>query len=183
MALGLASEAVAEEQEIDLTPLIDCFLMLIIFFSCLEFRSLEAKIRVLLPKAVGAGKVPAAPELTLDLAIESLTFGNAVARHPGASVLPNGELAGGHRLEGHAVRFRVGSKIVPDLATLHRTLGELARTEPYRVTTTDQGTRLVPLVIAPGQGTTYGDVALAVDAALGAGFEDLRFTAGSGPRR
>ena len=49
MAIGKHAEESMEEQEIDLTPLIDCFLMLIIFFSCLEFKSLEAKLPAYLP--------------------------------------------------------------------------------------------------------------------------------------
>ncbi len=42
----LLQDAVDEEAEMDMTPMIDVVFLLIIFFLCIDFRILEAKLPV-----------------------------------------------------------------------------------------------------------------------------------------
>src|SRR5262245_65158041 len=97
-------EEAMEEQEIDLTPLIDCFLMLIIFFSCLEFRSLEAKLPAYLPKTVGAAPSYVPPEEVVSLRIVGKTWGSEVPRY-GASPSVTAPIP--FRLAGHEVTWQL----------------------------------------------------------------------------
>src|SRR5438045_3533603 len=101
-------EEAMEEQDIDLTPLIDCFLMLIIFFSCLEFKSLEAKLPAYLPKDVGSGKTYVAPQEKLNVKIVCDDWGTEVARYPGKNYGPDEWHL--KRLENHKIHWAVGAK-------------------------------------------------------------------------
>ena len=166
---------IAEEQEIDLTPLIDCFLMLIIFFSCLEFRSLEAKLAVSLPKQVGLSRVALPPEEVLRLEIRCETFGTFRSRGLGSDAPSTGEASHPQRLEGHRVAYRFQGRSCATLETLREALQAAAK--PLA-----SSTRL-PVVVEPGPGTTYADVAAVVDEALALGYQDLRFGGGRGRAR
>ena len=58
------------EAKMDMTPMIDVTFLLLIFFLCLEFKTLEGKLATNLPKDVGVNKSKAEPIEKLDLRIE-----------------------------------------------------------------------------------------------------------------
>ena len=180
MTKSFAAETVAEQQEIDLTPLIDCFLMLIIFFSCLEFRALEAKLPAFLPRSVGQTGLAAPPERTLRVAIVADAWGSEVPRHPGTAIA--GPDLRVHRLVDHKVHWQVGSRHADSPAALDGLLTAHARDASWQMQDpAHKRFELVPIVVEPGAGTTYADVAETVDAARAAGFATIRF--GGGTRR
>jgi biopolymer transport protein ExbD len=186
MALGKHAEEAMEESEIDLTPLIDCFLLLIIFFSCLEFKSLEAKLPAYLPKDVGAGKQATEPQEKLRLQIVPTAEGREVPRYPGLAPKP-GEPAA-VRVEGHQFNWLVGPKLCNDLDSMSAELKRIASDkskwqEKEDPVTKEKKRKPMTVVIEPLPGVYYGDVALTVDAVLNAGFEEINFGGGLGAKK
>lgn len=178
------AEEAMEEQEIDLTPLIDCFLMLIIFFSCMEFKSLESKLPAYLPKDVGAGKQYVAPQEKLNIKVICEEYGKELPRYPGRDYAP-GEYKN-LRLEGHKIRWEVGAKkfgedrIEEMLKELERLIKDKSKWVKDEKTNKDKP---MTVVIEPQKDTTYGDVARTVDVVLKAGYEEVNFGGGMGARQ
>lgn len=158
-----------EEARMDMTPLIDVVFLLIIFFLCIDFRILEAKLPAWLPTDRGSIDVPQEPREQLRVKILVLDQGTKTAR----PFQPERYL-----LEGHRVSYMVGPKAVQSL----RELGtELDRIQPDSWVTGPQGRRqLMPVEVEPGPGTVYADVAPTVDTILAAGFGDVHFGGGRG---
>jgi len=182
--VGKHAEEAMEEQDIDLTPLIDCFLMLIIFFSCMEFKSLEAKLPAYLPKDVGSGKQYVAPQEKLNIKVICEDWGREIPRYPGRQYQ-----AGEHaniRLEGHKIRWEVGAKkfreeAIEDMRTeLERLCKD--KSKWVRDEKTNKEKPMV-VVIEPQKETTYADVARTVDVVLKAGYEEVNFGGGMGGRQ
>jgi biopolymer transport protein ExbD len=166
-----ALENVQEEVKADMTPMIDCVFLLIIFFLCIDFKILEAKLPAYLPKDSGAQKTQAEPIEKLSLKIECLTPGKEVAR-------PNSKT---FYREGHRVRFHVGPTPVNDEDALVKELRRIYndRTKWTKDEKTGQP-KPQPVVIEPGVNAVYGDVAVVVDAARNVGFDDIQFGGGMG---
>ena len=184
MAIGKHAEESMEEQEIDLTPLIDCFLMLIIFFSCLEFKSLEAKLPAYLPKDVGSGKQYVAPQEKLSVKIWCDNWGTENPRYLGANPDPNQKPV--FWLKDHRFHWEVGPKRY-DYDKRDQMLKELQRiaddkTKWQKDEKTGQLKKMT-VVIEPGPEVAYGDVAETVDIVLKAGFEEINFGGGLGGRK
>ncbi len=185
MALGRLAEEAMEEHEIDLTPLIDCFLLLIIFFSCLEFKSLEAKLPAYLPKDVGAGKQSVEPQEKLQVKIIPTAEGQELPRYPGKAPEPG--LAAPIRVEGHRFNWLVGPKPCNDTealtAELKRIYSDKSKwTDKEDPVTKVKTKRPMTVVIEPYPGVYYGDVALTVDAVLVSGFDEINFGGGLGAK-
>lgn len=185
--VGRHAEEAMEEQEIDLTPLIDCFLMLIIFFSCLEFKSLEAKLPAYLPKDVGSSNMQVPPQEKLSLKIVTEQEGRELPRYPG-KVPPNPNAKPPIRMEGHTVRWEVGPKKYTEIDKMLPELKRIADDkskwqEKEDPITKAKSKKPMTVVIEPGVGVFYVDVAVTVDAVLKAGFDEINFGGGLGGKK
>ncbi|MEW6741127.1 MAG: biopolymer transporter ExbD [Planctomycetota bacterium] len=74
MASKKAKEVAREEIPMNMTPMIDCTFLLLIFFMCsIKFKVLEGKIPAYLPKDVGVNATPIDKELEkIDIEIHRL---------------------------------------------------------------------------------------------------------------
>ena len=71
---------VQEDAEMDMTPMIDVVFLLIIFFLCIEFKTLEAKLPAYLPKDRGSQSTPEEPVEQLSIKIVNQTWGQEIVR-------------------------------------------------------------------------------------------------------
>lgn len=158
-----------DKARVDMTPMIDVTFLLLIFFLCLEFKSLESKLPSRLPKDVGPSASPVEPTETLALRIEVTSPGTRVAdtRNPAR-----------YELEGHRCAYWVGRRRAPDLGALE---SALRRAVALRVPGPSGTLGPRPLVVESGPGCRYGDVTAALDIAQASGFSDVRFA--PAPRR
>lgn len=166
-----------EEMELDMTPMIDVVFLLIIFFICIDFKVLEAKLPAYLPKDVGTATEKAEPQEKLRIQIVCDNPGTPVPRYPNA---PAGdERARAIRLEGHRIRWTVGPK---EFNSVEKLLAELKRVRALPSTMQKDpktgAPKVMTVVIEPGPDTVYGDVAVTVDAVQAADFSEINFGGG-----
>lgn len=176
-------EEIQASAEMEMTPMIDVVFLLIIFFLCIDFKVLEAKIPAYLPKDVGTQTTQTEPVEKLNIKIVCEAWGNEIPRRkpmPGDD--PNKKRA--YRLDGHKVRWEVGPRGFRTKEDLLEELTRIARDPSKRQPDPDNPgkTKLMGVVIEPGQQTTYGDVATTMDMVNAAGFEDVSFGGGQGAR-
>ena len=166
----------SEEAKMNMTPMIDVVFLLIIFFLCIDFRILEAKLPAYLPHDRGGSPPTQEPREQLRVKIVLDNWGTKVER----PFQPANKQRKAYWLDGHSVTYTVGPKAVDSLDELR---DELARIKPDSwVTDPRTGKRkLVPVVVEPGTGAVYADVAPTVDTILSAGFQDIHFGGGLGP--
>ncbi len=169
---------VQEEAKMDMTPMIDVVFLLIIFFLCIDFRILEAKLPAYLPKDVGSHTDPVEPQEKVRIKIVMEEWGVEVDRPFQHASKKNKS----YWLNGHEVYYTVGPKRIEDLDELK---DELLRIKPdsYFKNPTTQKTELVTVVVEPGAGAVYADVAPCVDTILSCGFQNINFGGGLGSRR
>jgi biopolymer transport protein ExbD len=168
----------SEEAKMDMTPMIDVVFLLIIFFLCIDFKILEAKLPAYLPKDVGSHTEEVEPQEKLRIRIVMDEWGTRRDRPYQAVNKPKKA----YYLEGHEVHYTVGPKRVEDLEELKE---ELERIKPDKWTTDPKTNQreLVGVVVEPGTGAVYADVAPCVDVILTAGFQNINFGGGLGSRR
>ena len=184
--MSKATELAQEEAQMDMTPMIDVVFLLIIFFLCIDFRVLEAKLPAYLPKDKGAHKTEVEPQEQLSLQIVCDNWGDEVQRNPAAKpteqkgrvVKPS------HMLVGHEVHYMLGPKRIRTVDDLVEDLRKIAgdKSKLQRDPKTGE-MKLMAVVIEPGVSTTYGDVATVVDAVNKAGFTEVNFGGGLGARK
>lgn len=172
----LDTQAADLEARTDMTPMIDCVFLMIVFFVCVDFRSLEAKLPAYLPKDRGSSRAVVAPSPELEVRV--LAQQSGVRRYPGG----DGVDAATRRprryvVEGHGVRWLVGPSPVTDRREL---AAQLQRVHDDRSTWQEDAQhpgRLVPphVVIAPQAGVVYDDVAATADALRAAGYAEIHF--------
>ena len=156
------------ETRIDMTPMIDVVFQLLVFFMCtIQFRTLEGRLSAYLPK--GVGQDPGEAE-----SLERVTLAIHV-RTPGTKLEPRGDRPwsgqGPFRFgPDRSVVYRVGPREVRGMPALTERLRELRARLPERGLTIDA--RTAPSGPAP----VYSDLIGALDCALAAGFEDIRFS-------
>jgi len=160
----------------DMTPMIDCVFLMIVFFVCLDFRSLEAKLPSYLPRDVGSGPTLLEPREQLSVRVVCDDYGAAT---------PDPRRRGRSTLVGHRVRWEVGPRTVHDLEGLRRELARLAADPAWQVEDPKQPgrRRLADCVVELAPGTVYDDAAHTADACAAAGFTELRWGGGLGARR
>ncbi|MEZ5989635.1 MAG: biopolymer transporter ExbD [Planctomycetota bacterium] len=84
--------------DLDMTPMIDVTFLLLIFFLCLEFKTLEGKLQANLPKDLGPHHSAAVPIDKVDLEVRCLARGTERTD-------PHG---GRFDLVGHELGWRLG---------------------------------------------------------------------------
>ncbi len=177
-------EEAQQEAKVDMTPMIDVVFLLIIFFLCIDFKILEAKLPAYLPKDKGAQSFKVDPIEQLSVKIVCTQFGSKAARNPGQD--PNTindatKRPYPHRLVGHNIHFEVGPKRVSDLPRLKEELTRIYNDKnTWQPDAEKGGTKPMPVVIEPAESTVYDDVAKTVDAVKAAGFPEINFGGGMG---
>ena len=145
---------------IDMTSMIDVTFQLIIFFLCLRFKSLEAKLPAYLPKEVGGDPEPHPPMRKLDIHIFLAEQG----------VRREGKVR--DTWEGHRVSWRVNGRPYFDKAALEKALHRLHRVE------VDEEGEPLPVTVHAHRGVFYRDVTETVDTAIFQGFREVNFAGG-----
>jgi biopolymer transport protein ExbD len=168
---------IQEEARLDMTPMIDVVFLLIIFFLCIDFRILEAKLPAYLPRDLGSMVDNREPLEQLRVGILLDSWGKEMERPWQATTKAHKA----YWLDGHRVHYMVGPRPVDSLAELRAELARLAADSWVTDPATGQRRR-APVVVEPGSGTVYADVAPCVDTILATGFDDIRFGGGLGPR-
>lgn len=177
-------DIVEEEMDMDMTPMIDVVFLLIIFFLCIDFKILEAKLPAYLPKDVGAHKTDVEPQEKLNIKIVCENWGD---RHQRRELTQNEVAAGikpSYYLTKHDIRWEVGPQRFRSLDKLLEELKRVAADRSKMQKDPETGEqKLMGVVIEPGPSTTYGDVATTLDAIHVAGFKDISFGGGLGARK
>ena len=162
--------------EMDMTPMIDVVFLLLIFFLCMEFKTLEGKLAANLPKDVGVNTTEAKPQENLDVRIECIEWGEEVDADKGYTRAQGGRF----ELVGHKVKWWIGAKSVTTEEELNTRLHEASK----KTTINAQGQKeQMPIVIKTGRGVTYGDVTIVIDFAREAEFKKITFGGGEGFRK
>ncbi|PIE22849.1 MAG: hypothetical protein CSA62_10395 [Planctomycetota bacterium] len=158
-----------EEAVMDMTPMIDVTFLLLIFFLCLDFKTLEGKLATNLPKDVGVNTSEAQPIEKLDIRITMLKFGKEEPTGYGRRILL-----------GHKVSWEVGRITVRTVKALEDMLKKEVKN---RIPDKNGKLKPKPITIKTGAGVVYGDVTQVVDIARAAGFEEITFGGGEGSYR
>lgn len=154
----------------DMTSMIDCVFLMIVFFVCCDFRTLEAKLPSFLPRDCG-GSSRIAPEPQIEIAVlcDEPGVRRRDERHPSRI-----------RVDGHRVHWQVGPRTVRDFAALRHELARLAADPALRVRDPDDPSRqcLARCLVLPGAGVYHDDAVRAADACRAAGFDRVAWSAG-----
>ncbi len=75
MASKVVDEMMDEEVKLELTPMIDISFLIIIFFMCLPFKTLEGKLQAFLPTDKGINPIPADPPNEIKVSVHILARG------------------------------------------------------------------------------------------------------------
>ena len=160
-----------EEAEMNLTPMIDVVFLLLIFFLCLEFKTLEGKLATNLPKDVGVNTSQAMPIEKLDIRVAQVNWGKQVkSKHDPRRF----------ELEGHKVAYFVNARRISTIPDLERVLRKAVK---VKVTDAKGKSKARPITIKTSAGVTYGDVTELIDTAIDSGFEEITFGGGEGTRK
>ncbi len=161
-----------EEAEMDMTPMIDVTFLLLIFFLCLEFKTLEGKLASNLPKDVGVNTTPAEPIEKLDIRIELVKWGEEKHEHNNPAYR--------YDLIGHKVKWYVGATPIKTMDALEKLLRKEAKN---KVKDSEGKLKRKPITIKTGPGVVYQDVTQLIDLARDAKFEEITFGGGEGSRK
>lgn len=177
-----------EEAQMDMTPMIDVVFLLIIFFLCIDFRILESKLPAYLPKDSGSQTTQVEPIEKLSVQIVCTNWGTEVPRRATAKQTKDKEgfmIDPAIMLYDHKIHWQVNAVKIQDPVKLKETLEKIAKDPTKRQPDASKPgqTKIMPVVIEPGPETTYGDVAMTVDAVTNAGFEEIQFGGGLGSRK
>ncbi|MFK7742661.1 MAG: ExbD/TolR family protein [Planctomycetota bacterium] len=176
-AMALTQE-IDEEYRCDMTPMIDVVFLLIIFFLCIEFKTLEARLDAFLPTDRGSAPTVAKPKEQLVVRVHVDAPGTEI---PSQRASVSGRPPR-YRLEGHRIRLEVGPVRCQDLAAGRRELERLADNPKLLVPADDGGLERMACVIEGLPGTRYNDIAHTADIVRAAGFDRVHFGGGLGPR-
>lgn len=183
--MTVAEDLSQEEYKPDMTPMIDVVFLMIIFFICIDFKVLESKLPAFLPKDKGSSNDIVAPKEQLSLKVYVDKDGNKTYKAGGPNMVnPNTKRPYRFALEGHKVKYEVGPKPLFNIADVEKELSRIAKDPASLVTDDKTGQRkLMAVVIEAYPGTYYEDVAKAADACNSAGFVEINFGGGLGPKK
>ncbi len=170
-----------DEAKADTTAMIDVVFLMIVFFVCIDFRTLEAKLPAFLPKDRGASPAVVEPEQQLAVRVHVTTPGTPVAARAGDAhgLDPATGRPVRQRLVGHRVAWEVGPRRFDDLAAASAELARIARDPANHVLDPRTGERGPLACVVEGmRGSRYDDVAKAADACRAAGFPRIHFGGG-----
>lgn len=163
----------------DMTPMIDVVFLLIVFFLCIEFKVLESRLDAFLPSDVGSRAQAVLPEEQLVVRVLVAEEGRREAH--GAALAEPGRPQR-YRLIGHRARYEVGPVACGDIGACERELRRLAADPSLLVPDRAGGKKRMRCVVEGLPGSRYDDVAQAADLCRDAGFDDITFGGGMGPR-
>lgn len=167
-----------DEARADTTPMIDVVFLMIVFFVCIDFRVLEAKLPAFLPKDQGIGNAIVPPQEQLIVRV-TVTEPGTVAFAAGADARTldaNTGRPARYALHGHLVAWQVGPNHFTDLNQAQRELHRLANDPSLLVPDPlTGGKKRMRCVVEGTDETRYDDIAKAADAVRAAGFDDLCF--------
>ncbi len=177
-------EEATEEADIDMTPMIDVVFLLIIFFLCIDFKTLEAKLPAYLPKDKGSQDTESEPVEQLSVKIICDEWGVPISRsllHRHQDPIATGRA---YKLQGHKVHWMINAKRYDDIEKLRGDLKKIAEDPGRRVEDKKNPgkKKMMPVVIEPATKSTYGDVAMTVDVVTDAGFPEINFGGGMGTK-
>ena len=178
-------EEAQKEEKADMTPMIDCVFLMIIFFICIDFKVLEAKLPAYLPKDKGSQSTQEEPQEQLSVHVYESVQGNISYPTGGGPGVLNSDTKRPYRfvIQGRKLKWNVGPTPVNDDASLLRELERIAKDRSTWQKNKDTGV-LEPMqvVIEPHRGTYYADVAMTADAVKAAGFKEINFGGGLGAK-
>jgi biopolymer transport protein ExbD len=169
----------------DMTPMIDVVFLMIVFFVCIDFRTLEAKLPAFLPRDRGSSRDVVAPQQQLAVRVHVTSPGTTVAARAADArgVDPATGRPPRFRLDGHRVAWEIGPRRFDDLAAAASELAHIARDPANHVVDDATGERgPIACVVEGLRGSRYDDVAKAADACRAAGFTRIHFGGGVPPR-
>jgi biopolymer transport protein ExbD len=172
-----------DEAKPDMTPMIDVVFLMIVFFVCIDFRVLEAKLPAFLPKDAGSSPTAVEPQEQLSVRVHVVAPGTKITAHTADAA--GVDRATGrpprYRLDGHRVAWEVGPRRFDDLAAAAAELARIAADPANHAIDPRTGERGPIACVVEGQrGARYGDVATAADACRAAGFTRIQFGGGLG---
>lgn len=172
--------AAVEAANADTTPMIDVVFLMIVFFVCLDFRTLEAKLCAYLPRDVGgSSKIEPVEQLLVTLVADRVGVPVYAAGVVPGSIDPATGRRFRYQLRDHRVRWQIGAQEFVDPKAAQRELARLAADPRCQVRDERTGGRKVMECVVEGlQGVRYDDVAKAADAARAAGFAEIHFGGG-----
>lgn len=180
-----AIELAQEETKPDMTPMIDVVFLMIIFFICIDFKVLEAKLPAYLPKDKGSQPNKVEPMEQLSVKIMRTRVGTPFFPEKGGALgVINSQTGRPYRfvLQGHEVKWEVGAKPVYSVDELTAELKRIFNDHSLWQPDKDNPGKLkpMPVVIEPHPGTYYNDAAITADAVKEAKFEEINFGGGLG---
>lgn len=166
-----------------MTPMIDVVFLMIVFFVCIDFRVLEAKLPAFLPHDRGSGPSIVKPEEQLALRIHVTAPGTRTSA-PGVNpdgLDPTTGRPARFRLHDHRVAWEIGPRRFDDLEAARLELARIAKDPSLHVVDPTTGDRQpIALVVEGMRGSRYDDIARAADACRAAGFTRIHFGGGMG---
>ena len=174
-----------EEAKTDMTPMIDCVFLMIIFFLCIDFKILEAKLPAYLPKDKGSQTTKVEPQEQLSVGVYVQNAGTKFFPTKGGGPgLINPDTNRPYRfvLKDHQVKWMVGPIPVYNTDDLVRELKKIYDNKATWQPDKDNPgtTKPMPVVIEPHPGAYYADAAVTADAVKAAGFDEINFGGGLG---
>ena len=144
-------EDAQQEAKADMTPMIDAVFLLIIFFLCIDFKTLEAKLPAYLPKDKGSQSFAAEPIEQLSLKIYMTEWGREVPRRRNVQLIREDGKKNAFALLGHDIYYTLGPKKYTEIERLVDDLEKIAADPTKRVPDNDSPgqLKLMAVVIEP----------------------------------
>ncbi|MCA8974353.1 MAG: biopolymer transporter ExbD [Planctomycetes bacterium] len=179
-----ALDDVQEEAKSDMTPMIDCVFLMIIFFLCIEFKILEAKLPAYLPKDKGSQSTQVDPQEQLSIGIYVESPGTPRYKDDKSGINPMTNRPYRFILDNHTVRWVVGPKPLFNIKDVTEELKRI-RNDPSSMVPDPKNPgqkKVMDVVIEPHPGVYYESVARTADACNEADFKEINFGGGLGAK-